>query len=236
MKQKKLSFVTLYELVMKEKEVYLKSAFGELLPGGSHKLFNYFITSGKIRIFNSGDQILEKGQPSDHYYWLIEGGVKSRRNGELILHKRGDFLGLAAVLQKIPVLYDYYCISDVSVLLELPSDGLFDLLSDEPQAIFPIMQIIFKKAELTESNGVQIMQADSEEKLIRALQYVAKKYGLSEENTLKVDLSGDDLAMLCGTSRTSTYRWLKQIEERGIIKRQGSKIKLLTLDLIGKSG
>ncbi|GCD79116.1 Crp/Fnr family transcriptional regulator [Schleiferia thermophila] len=232
----KFSFVTLFKLVMKEKEVYLKSAFGELLPGGSHKLLNYFITRGQIRIYKAGDQILETGQPSDHFFWLIEGGVKSRRNGELLLHKKGDFLGLAAVLQKIPILYDYYCISDVSVLLELPSDGLFELLGDEPQAIFPIMQILFKKAELTENNGVQIMQADSEEKLLRALQYVAKKYGLSDENTLKVELSGDDLAMLCGTSRTSTYRWLKLIEEKGIIKRQGSKIQLLSLNLLGKSG
>ncbi|GCD77278.1 hypothetical protein JCM31826_07600 [Thermaurantimonas aggregans] len=213
--------------VMKDKEQFIKENFTKLIPEGSQVLLQYFITSGDLKIFKVGDEILRRGESSDKFYWLIEGGVKSYRNGELILHKNGDFLGISAAIQDLPILYDYSCISEIAILLELSTQKLKELLVSQPQAVFPIMQVIFKKAELTEQNGVKIMQADSEGRLLQVLKYLITKYGLNEDNSIPVELNSDDLALLSGSSRTSTYRWLKNFEEKGIIKRNGNKIKLL---------
>ncbi|MFN4300273.1 MAG: Crp/Fnr family transcriptional regulator [Thermaurantimonas sp.] len=228
------SFASFPGSVMKDKEQFIKDNFNKLLPEGSHILLQYFISSGDIKIFKIGEEILKKGEPSDKFYWLIEGGVKSYRNGELILHKNGDFLGISAAIQDMPILYNYSCISELSVLLELPTKKLHELMTREPQAVFPIMQVIFKKAELTEQNGVQIIQADSEGRLLQVLKYLISKYGLTEDNSIPVELNSDDLALLSGSSRTSTYRWLKNFEEKGIIKRNGNKIKLINQKLFQK--
>lgn len=220
---------------MKDKQHFIKENFIKLLPEGSHILLQYFTTYGEIRIFKIGEEILRKGEPSDKFFWLIEGGVKSYRNGELILHKTGDFLGISAAIQEMPVLYNYSCISETATMLELPTPELHKILAKEPQAVFPIMQVIFKKAELTEHNGVQIIQADSEGRLLQVLRYLISKYGLTDDNSIPVELNSDDLALLSGSSRTSTYRWLKNFEEKGIIKRNGNKIKLLNQKLFQKS-
>lgn len=220
---------------MKDKEQFIKENFSKLLPEGSHILLQFFILTGEIKVFKTGEEILRKGQPSDSFYWLIEGGVKSYRNGELILHKSGDFLGISAAIQELPILYNYTCISEIAILLELSTKKLLELMAREPQAVFPIMQVIFKKAELTEHNGVQIMQADAEGRLLQVLRYLISKYGLTDDNSIPVELNSDDLALLSGSSRTSTYRWLKNFEEKGIIKRNGNKIKLLNQKLFQKS-
>lgn len=220
---------------MIDKDIFLKDFFHYHLPEGSLSLLEYFIGYGEFRNFKLGDLILRKGDPSDFFYWLIKGGVKSYRNGELILQRIGDFIGLQSAIQELRVLYDYTCISDQVIALELPTDKLFNLLASEPQAIFPIMQIIFKKAEILENNGVQIMQSDSEGRLLQVIRHLIFKFGISEDSNIPVELSSDDLALLSGSSRTSTYRWLKNFEEKGLIKRNGNRIKLLNKNLIQKT-
>lgn len=229
------SFALILVGVMSDKELVVKDCFYKHIPDGSLSLLRYFLTWGEIMNFRLGDQILKKGDPSDTFYWLIRGGVKSYRNGELILQKDGDFLGLQSAIQGLRILYDYNCITDHVVVLKLPTIRLFDLLSEEPQAIFPIMQIIFKKAELLENNGVQIMQADSEGKLLQVLRYLIHKFGISEDSSIPVELNSDDLALLSGSSRTSTYRWLKSFEDKGLIKRSGNRIKLLNKKIFQKT-
>ncbi len=220
---------------MKDKEIFVKDFFHYHLPEGSLSLLEYFLRYGEFRNFELGNQILRKGDPSNIFYWLIKGGVKSYRNGELILQRVGDFIGLQAAIQEMNIMYDYTCISDQVVALELPTNQLFRLLSNEPQAIFPMMQVLFKKAEMIENNGVQIMQSDSEGRLLQVIRYLIFKFGLSDDSNIPVELTSDDLALLSGSSRTSTYRWLKNFEEKGLIKRNGNRIKLLNKSLFQKT-
>lgn len=233
--QRSLSFASDPIDIMKDKEVFIKEYFNKYLPDGSLDLLQFFTLHGDIRFFKLGDEILKKGTPSEVFFWLIAGGVKSYRNGELILQKNGDFLGIQAAIQGLPIMYDYICISDTAVALELPTRELFELMTSQPQATFPIMQVIFKKAEILETNGVHIMQADSEGKLLQVIRYLISKYGVTEDNNIPVELNSDDLALLSGSSRTSTYRWLKNFEDKGIIKRSGNKIKLLNQKMFQKT-
>lgn len=66
--------------------------------------------------------------------------------------------------------------------------------------------------------------------LMNILNWLSKRFGQLENNGLLIDLNltHQDLSELCGTSRVTITRLLKQFEEDGLIVRDSRKITLLS--------
>jgi CRP-like cAMP-binding protein len=81
---------------------------------------------------------------------------------------------------------------------------------------------------------VNLAQKNVKERLAIMLLYLQDTFGKNEDNTLKVQLSRDELASMIGTATESCIRLLSDFKKLGLIELIGKKIVLKDLAKLKK--
>ncbi|RZL40992.1 MAG: Crp/Fnr family transcriptional regulator, partial [Pedobacter sp.] len=74
---------------------------------------------------------------------------------------------------------------------------------------------------------VNLAQKNVKERLAQTLLYLEDKFGVSTDNSLKLQLSREEIASIIGTATESCIRLLSEFKKEGIIELQGKKITIL---------
>jgi CRP-like cAMP-binding protein len=74
---------------------------------------------------------------------------------------------------------------------------------------------------------VNLAQKNVKERLAQTLLYLEEKFGTLKDNSLRLQLSREEIASIIGTATESCIRLLSEFKKAGVIELQGKKITIL---------
>jgi CRP-like cAMP-binding protein len=97
-----------------------------------------------------------------------------------------------------------------------------------------VMKTICGDLKEADDHMVNLAQKTVKERLAETLLYLHDTFGKNNDNSLKVQLSRDELASMIGTATESCIRLLSDFNKLGLIELTGKKIVLKDINKLKK--
>lgn len=176
------------------------------LQGDSDKTL-HFVVSGKVKIFNSSEDGMDK---------LIT------------IFTKGDFIGEMDIIGKnIERAASAQAITDV-VTCQLGYKDAIALLSQTDIA-FKVIETLSRRISDHNDQITLLIYGTAKEKLNYILKTMKDKYGIISGNKIIVEanISQKDIGNIVGISRETVSRYLNKLKNQGIIEVKNKKIIIL---------
>lgn len=219
----------------------LADKFGERFQHLQVDDMNLLFWDEDVHFFKRGSVIYSEGDSAKGCYFLFSGVLKVFKTGiegkEQIIRfaKAGDLIGFRSVLSQERACTSAKVIEDATVCF-IPGNVLTKLIRENAGFAMELMQITCK--ELGEANNyiTDIAQKTVRERLAEILIHLENAFGLSEDKTLKIALTREELANMVGTATESVIRLLSEFKSDKLIELNGRKIKILDSKALRKVG
>jgi CRP-like cAMP-binding protein len=196
----------------------------DLFSGMSDEL-NDLRASGAVKNMSHGELLFTEGEPGNHFYLLIEGGIrlfKTSSTGQEVdirLVKPGEIFAEVVIFEK-----DIYPVSAKAVMpssvFAVKRSSFNDLLRDEAFRKKFIINLMQKQRYLAE-RIMHMMSYDVEERFFR---FLLDRYGRSED--IQIDLPKKDIAAAIGTIPETFSRMIARLKNHGAIEWEGNYLKV----------
>jgi CRP-like cAMP-binding protein len=183
-----------------------------------------------------GEVIFEEGDTINGIYCIKDGVCKMSKlsaNGKdhiVKLISKGELLGQRSIISDEPVNLSAIALEDMEVCF-IPKTEIMGFFDKNNQFSMNVMKTICGDLKEADLHSVNMAQKTVKERLAETLLYLADTFGKNEDNSLKVQLSREELASMIGTATESCIRLLSDFNKLGLIELAGKKI---TLKEIGK--
>jgi CRP-like cAMP-binding protein len=146
------------------------------------------------------------------------------------LISKGELLGQRSIISDEPVNLSAVALEDMEVCF-IPKTEIMGFFDKNNQFSMNVMKTICGDLKEADLHSVNMAQKTVKERLAETLLYLADTFGKNEDNSLKVQLSREELASMIGTATESCIRLLSDFNKLGLIEIAGKKV---TLKEIGK--
>lgn len=212
----------------------LAEKFGERFQNLKLEDMNLLFWDEDVHFYKRGSIIYSEGDSAKGCYFLFSGVLKVFKTGlegkEQIIRfaKPGDLIGFRSVLSQERACTSAKVIED-SVVCFIPGNVLTKLIQENSNFAMELIQITCR--ELDEANDyiTDIAQKTVRERLAEILIQLETAFGLTEDGTLKIALTREELANMVGTATESVIRLLSEFKSDKLIELQGRKIKFLDI-------
>lgn len=176
-----------------------------------------------------GDVIFEEGDTINGIYCIKDGICKLSKlspNGKdhiVKLIKKGELLGQRSLISEQPVNLTAIALEDMEVCF-IPKTEVMGFFDKNNQFSMNVMKSICGDLKESDDHFVNMAQKTVKERLAETLLYLQNTFGVNEDNTLKVQLSREELSSMIGTATESCIRLLSDFKKLGIIELVGKKI------------
>lgn len=219
----------------------LAEKFGERFQHLEREDMNLLFWDEDVHFYKRGSVIYAEGDSAKGCYFLFSGVLKVFKTGiegkEQIIKfaKPGNLIGFRSVLSKERACTSAKVIEDATVCF-IPGNVLTKLIRENSEFAMELMEITCK--ELDEANDyiTDIAQKTVRERLAEILVHLESTFGLTEDNTLKIALTREELANMVGTATESVIRLLSEFKSDKLIELNGRKIKILNSKALRKVG
>jgi CRP/FNR family transcriptional regulator len=193
--------------------------------------FLQLFQSGTRQEFAKGEFIVRPGSPLSGVYYIESGLVKAydiTKYGEenlLIIRHNGEILGLTWAIAGREREIIYTTLAPTTVWL-LPRDRFIEHIHKHPEAAVPVASIL---ADMFRLHGERIMTLEYRtvrERLASFLLGMAERFGVPKEKGILIDvpLRHQDIASSISATRETTSRTLSELERKGIVCSEQSRI------------
>ena len=168
-----------------------------------------------------GDVIFEEGETINGIYCVKDGICKLTKlspNGKdhiVKLIKKGELLGQRSLISDEPVNLSAIALEDMEVCF-IPKTEVMGFFDKNNQFSMNVMKTICGDLKEADDHMVNMAQKTVKERLAETLLYLLDTFGKNEDNTLKVQLSRDELASMIGTATESCIRLLSDFNKDSI--------------------
>nr|WP_315188428.1 Crp/Fnr family transcriptional regulator [uncultured Flavobacterium sp.] len=186
-----------------------------------------------------GDVIFEEGETINGIYCVKDGICKLTKlspNGKdhiVKLIKKGELLGQRSLISDEPVNLSAIALEDMEVCF-IPKNEVMGFFDKNNQFSMNVMKTICGDLKEADDHMVNMAQKTVKERLAETLLYLLDTFGKNDDNTLKVQLSRDELASMIGTATESCIRLLSDFNKLGLIELSGKKIILKDINKLKK--
>ncbi|MFA8433916.1 MAG: Crp/Fnr family transcriptional regulator [Marinifilaceae bacterium] len=202
---------------------------------------NYLFLDDNCEFFKRGSVVYTEGSRANGCFFIYSGILKIYKTGiegkEQIIRfaKGGDLIGFRSVLSQERACTSSKVIED-AVLCFIPGNVLSHLIQSNPNFSLELMQITCR--ELGESNNyiTDIAQKSVRERLAEVLILLMDTFGLSDDKTLLISLTREEMANMVGTATESVIRLLSEFKSDKMIELSGRKIRILDVKALKKVG
>jgi CRP-like cAMP-binding protein len=183
------------------------------------------------RTIKKGEVIFEEGENVNGIYCIKDGVCKLTKlspNGKdhiVKLVTKGELLGQRSMISDEPVNLSAVALEDMQVCF-IPKTEVMGFFDKNNQFSMNVMKTICGDLKEADHHMVNLAQKTVKERLAETLLYLHDTFGQNEDNTLKVQLSRDELASMIGTATESCIRLLSDFNKLGLIELTGKKILL----------
>jgi CRP-like cAMP-binding protein len=186
-----------------------------------------------------GDVIFEEGDTINGIYCIKDGVCKLTKlspNGKdhiVKLIKKGELLGQRSMISDEPVNLSAIALEDMEVCF-IPKSEVMGFFDKNNQFSMNVMKTICGDLKEADDHMVNLAQKTVKERLAETLLYLLNTFGKNNDNTLKIQLSREELASMIGTATESCIRLLSDFNKLGLVELSGKKIILKDINGLKK--
>lgn len=190
-------------------------------------------------IVKKGDVIFEEGENVNGIYCIKDGICKLTKlsaNGKdhiVKLVSKGELLGQRSMISDEPVNLSAVALEHMEVCF-IPKTEVMGFFDKNNQFSMNVMRSICGDLKDADDHMVNLAQKTVKERLAETLLYLSDTFGKNEDNSLKVQLSRDELASMIGTATESCIRLLSDFKKLDLIELNGKKIILKDINKLKK--
>lgn len=189
-------------------------------------------TNKKTFLFKRGDEIFKEGDPVTGIYFIYNGVVKVHKKWgtekELIIRfaKDGDILGHRGIGEETT--YPVSCTA-----LETTSACFIDLdffdstLQVNTNFTISLLWLYADELQRSERKMNNLAHMHVKGRVADALLALKKKFGVTREGAININISRQDLASFAGTTYETVFRILNEFSQEGIISTNHKDIFVL---------
>ena len=181
-----------------------------------------------------GDPVFEEGDSVNGIYCITVGVCKLSKlsaNGKdqiVKLVKAGELLGQRSMISDEPANLSAVALEDMEVCF-IPKGEVLNFFDTNNQFSMNLMKTICGDLKETSDHLVSISQKTVKERLAETLIYLQETFGKNEDNSLRIQLSREEMAGMIGTATESCIRLLSDFNKLGLIELNGKKIVIKDL-------
>jgi len=193
-------------------------------------------TSYKIK---KGEPIFEEGETINGVYCIKDGFCKLSKlstNGKdqiVKLVKAGELLGQRSMVSDEPANLSAVALEDMEVCF-IPKSEILGFFNKNNQFSLGMMKSICGDLKESDLHVVSMAQKTVKNRLAETLLYLQDTFGKNADNTLKIQLSREELAGMIGTATESCIRILSEFNKSGLIELVGKKIAIKDVNKLKK--
>ena len=186
-----------------------------------------------------GEPIFEEGEVTNGIYCIKDGVCKLSKlsdNGKdqiVKLVKAGELLGQRSMVSDEPANLSAIALEDMEVCF-IPKSEILNFFNKNNQFSLNMMKSICGDLKESDLHVVSMAQKTVKNRLAETLIYLQETFGKNTDNTLKVQLSREELAGMIGTATESCIRILSEFNKTGLIELVGKKIAIKDLNKLKK--
>jgi len=183
------------------------------------------------RTIKKGELIFEEGENVKGIYCIKDGICKLTKlspNGKdhiVKLVTKGELLGQRSMISDEPVNLSAVALDDMQVCF-IPKTEVMGFFDKNNHFSMNVMKSICGDLKEADGHIVNMAQKNVKERLAETLLYLHDTFGVNPDDSLKLQLSRDELASMIGTATESCIRLLSEFNKLGIIELSGKKIVL----------
>jgi len=191
------------------------------------------------RLVKKGEVIFEEGENVNGIFCIKDGVCKLTKlspNGKdhiVKLVTKGELLGQRSMISDEPVNLSAVALEDMQVCF-VPKSEIMGFFDKNNQFSMNVMRTICGDLKDADSQMVNMAQKTVKERLAETLLYLQDTFGKNEDDTLKIQLTRDELASIIGTATESCIRLLSDFNKSGLIEIKGKKILLKDISKLKK--
>jgi CRP-like cAMP-binding protein len=191
------------------------------------------------RLVKKGEVIFEEGENVNGIFCVKDGVCKLTKlspNGKdqiVKLVAKGELLGQRSMISEEPVNLTAVALEDMQVCF-IPKSEIMGFFDKNNQFSMNVMRTICGDLKEADSQMVNMAQKTVKERLAETLLYLQDTFGKNEDDSLKIQLTRDELASMIGTATESCIRLLSDFNKLGLIELKGKKITLKNIAQLKK--
>lgn len=186
--------------------------------------------------YKKGDLIYKEGDMPSGLHCLLTGKVKIYKDGiggrqQIVrMAKPIGFIGYRAFFSEEMHIASAEALED-SIVCRIKTELIFDIVRNTPELAMSIIRALATDLGFSNRRTVTLTQKHIRGRLAEALLVLKETYGYeSDDCTLKVCLTREDLANLSNMTTANAIRTLSNFASEGIVKLIGKKIKITDKD------
>ncbi|MDL2231222.1 Crp/Fnr family transcriptional regulator [Porphyromonadaceae bacterium OttesenSCG-928-L07] len=217
-----------------------KEKFKTIFKNISPEVLNLLNCSENIHFFKKNAVIYSEGARMKGCYFVYEGIVKIYQTGNegkeqiIKFEKEGNIFGFRSVILKEAACTSVETLTD-AVLCFIPGNTLLQLLKENSDFAYELMQIACKELGESNRNIKNIAQKSVKKRLAEILITLANDFGIEPDGQLKLNISREDLGNFAGTATETIIRLLSEYKTEGLVEAKGRKIKLLDIEKLKRN-
>lgn len=186
-----------------------------------------------------GEPIFEEGETINGVYCIKDGYCKLSKlstNGKdqiVKLAKSGELLGQRSMVSDEPANLTAVALEDMEVCF-IPKAELIGFFNTNNQFSLSLMKSVCGDLKESDMHVVSMAQKTVKNRLAETLIHLQETFGTHSDNTLKIQLSREELAGMIGTATESCIRILSEFNKNGTIELIGKKIAVKDMNKLKK--
>ncbi|WP_394760364.1 Crp/Fnr family transcriptional regulator [Flavobacterium sp.] len=179
-----------------------------------------------------GESIFEEGENVNAIFCIKEGVCKLSKlsaNGKdqiVKLIKPGELLGQRSMISDEVANLTAVALEDMEVCF-IPKAEILGFFNHNNDFSMNVMKTICGDLKEADDHMVSMAQKTVKERLAGILLYLEDTFGKNEDQSLRIQLSREELAGMIGTATESCIRLLSEMNKGEIIYLEGKKITIL---------
>lgn len=197
-------------------------------------------TQKSCNLYRKGDMIFHEGNYPLGLFSIYSGKVKVFKTSEtgkdhiLRLAGAGEPLGYRSLVSGEKYEVSAAVLEDTRVCF-VPKALFMNTLQGSSNLTNRVMEFLTKDLKLAESKIADLAQKTVKERVAETILMLKQFYGMeSDEKTINVSLSREDLANLVGTATETLIRSLSEFKKNEIIDLKGKKIIIQNAKVLEK--
>ncbi|GGA73915.1 Crp/Fnr family transcriptional regulator [Flavobacterium palustre] len=191
------------------------------------------------RLVKKGEVIFEEGENVNGIFCVKDGVCKLTKlspNGKdhiVKLVTKGELLGQRSMISEEPVNLSAVALEDMQVCF-IPKSEIMGFFDKNNQFSMNVMRTICGDLKESDDLVVNMAQKTVKQRLAETLIYLQDTFGKNEDDSLKIQLTRDELASMIGTATESCIRLLSDFNKLGLIELKAKKITLKNIPQLKK--
>ncbi|WP_432670108.1 Crp/Fnr family transcriptional regulator [Flavobacterium sp. SM2513] len=182
--------------------------------------------------FKKGEALFVEGENVNGVFCIKAGVCKMTKlsaNGKdqiVKLTQKGELIGQRSLISDEPANLSAIAVEDMEVCF-IPKSDILGFFNNNNAFSMSVMKSVCGDLKEADDTLVNLAQKNVKERLAQTLLYLEDNFGIMEDNSLKLQLSREEIASIIGTATESCIRLLSEFKKLGLIELNGKKITIL---------